>query len=61
MRKNNAANTSALPKIKKRRRFNFIDLLLILFIIAIIFVAVNIIYPTSIIKKLMPKQTHTIQ
>jgi hypothetical protein len=59
--KNNLQQTSGGVSVKKRRGFNFIDVLLILFILAIVFVAVNIVYPTSIVKKLLPQKTHTIQ
>ncbi len=46
---------------KPRRRFNFIDFLLILFVLAVVFVAVNIVSPMSLIDKLRPDTTHTIQ
>ena len=46
---------------KPRRRFNFIDFLLILFVLAVVFVAVNIVSPMSVIDKLRSDTEHTIQ
>lgn len=46
---------------KPRRRFNFIDVLLILLVLAVIFVAVNIVSPMSVMDKLKSETKHTIQ
>lgn len=46
---------------KRRRRFNFIDLLLIIFVLAVVFVAINIVSPTSLLDKLKKDSVHTIQ
>lgn len=46
---------------KLKRSFNFIDFLLILFVVAIIFVAINIVSPMSIISKLRGEDSHAIE
>ncbi len=57
-RNKGAADTIAK---KKPYRFNFIDVLLILLALAIIFVAINVIAPMPFIKKLQADQKLTIQ
>ena len=48
--------------IKKTRvGFNFIDVLLIIFVLAFIFVAINVISPTSIFKRFFAEEVHTIR
>lgn len=54
-------NGEIKPSSRPRRRFNFIDFLLILFVLAIVFVAVNVVSPMSIIDKLKSDTKHTIQ
>ena len=60
-RKNRQASLDAAVAKRKSRGFNFIDLLLILIVIAVILVAINIVSPMSFIDKLKAEGTHTIQ
>ena len=46
---------------KLNRRFNFVDVLLILFVIAIIFVAVNVVSPMSLISKIRGENTYAVE
>ncbi len=46
---------------KLKRGFNFVDVLLLLFVAAIIFVAVNIVSPRSLISKLRGDNTRAIE
>ena len=46
---------------KLRRSFNFVDVLLILFVIAIVFVAVNIVSPRSLISNLRGDNMRAIE
>ncbi len=60
--KNKAKQTQESGNVKKKRRgFNFIDLLLILFVVCVIVLAINIISPLSIFDRLKTESTHTIQ
>ena len=45
---------------KKPYRFNFIDVLLILLVIAIIFVAINVIAPMPFVKQLQAEKKLTV-
>ncbi|MBQ8140868.1 MAG: DUF4330 domain-containing protein [Clostridia bacterium] len=60
-RKMSQTPTDAGASKKIRRGFNFIDLFLILFVIAVVLIAVNIVSPMSFIDKLKSDSTHTIQ
>ena len=46
---------------KLKRSFNFIDVLLILFVIAVIFVAVNVISPMSLISRFTGEDSYAIE
>ena len=48
-------------KNKKRVGFNFIDVLIILFVLAFIFVVINVLSPLSIFKKFFAEDTITVR
>ena len=54
------ANEASVVK-KKSYKFNFLDILLILLAVGVVFVAINIISPMSFIKKLQSDSTHHIE
>ena len=58
--KRNASDTALVKKTRKKG-FNFIDFLLIIFILALVVAAVNIISPMSIISGLHSDSTKTIR
>ena len=59
LRSKNEINESKVAK-KKTYRFNILDVLLILLVIGVVFVAINIVSPMSFIKKLQADSSHTI-
>ncbi len=59
--RNNSSQEKADGVGKKRRRgFNFIDFLLILFVLVIILTAINIVSPISLINKFKSEETYTV-
>lgn len=60
MKKVNKAGVDARAE-RTKRSFNFVDVLLILFVIAVIFVAVNIVAPMAFVSKLTSDSTRTIE
>ncbi len=59
--RNNSSQTKADGAVRKRRRgFNFIDFLLILFALAVVLTAVNIVSPMSLIDKLRADDSYTV-
>ena len=60
LRSKNEINESKVAK-KKTYRFNILDVLLILLVIGVVFVAINIVSPMSFIKKLQADSSHTIE
>ena len=60
LRSKKETNESAVAK-KKAYRFNFLDVLLILLALLVVFVAINIISPMPFIKKLQSDSSHTIE
>ena len=62
MKKTNNLNSSQSEvKTKKRVGFNFIDVLIILFVLAFIFVVINVVSPLSVFKKFFADQTYTVR
>ena len=61
MNNNNIPQTSAVTQKKKKRKFNFIDFLIVLMIVAIISVVVYALSPWSQIKKLWTSEEVTLQ
>lgn len=60
MKNNSGQLKSDKSAAKKRRGFNFIDFLLILFAVAIVLTAINIVSPMSFIDKLKAEKSYTI-
>ena len=61
MKQKNKKDSSDKKVEKRRYRFNLIDILLILFAVAIVFVAINVVSPFSFMEKLKSNSDHTIQ
>lgn len=57
----NRRRASGVGGRKIKRSFNFIDVLLILFVMAIIFVAINVVSPMSLISKLKGEDSYDIE
>ncbi len=60
MKKSPKVKTDEVKSVKMRHRFNFIDFILILLAAFVIFTAINIVSPMSILDKLNSDPTHTI-
>lgn len=60
MRNNSSRNNTDGTAKGRRRGFNFIDFLLILFAVAIVLTAINIVSPMSLIDKLKADDSYTI-